>query len=189
MVQRTCHREVPAPAAAGRSSALGPNAERAGFKPRCSRCGESSAFGRRALGSEHALDDEIREAAAHLRQLIFNRKDGHRLARDRCRIQPAEHLEQLVDFLKNVLERQWLVRSGHGGQYSRNGLQVQLLNVVVRTGARVSGAPASRRTGLTRAQWDDDAMGARPNLPQATNAASAPKPPVKGSAEISPRVM
>ncbi len=51
-----------------------------------------ACFGRKALGSEHALDDEIREAAAHLRQLIFNRKDGHRLARYRCRIQPAEHL-------------------------------------------------------------------------------------------------
>jgi hypothetical protein len=141
------------------------------------------------LGSEHALDDEIREAAADLRQLIFNRKDGHRLARYRCGIQPAEHLEQLVDFLKNVLERQRLVGCRHAGQYPRNGLQVQLLNVVVRTGAESPAHRASRRTGLTRAQWDDDAIGARPNLPQATNAASAPRPPVKGSAEISPRVM
>ena len=157
------------------------------FKPTCSRSVGAGLAGR--LGSEHALDDEIREAAAHLRQLIFNRKDGHRLARYRCGIQPAEHLEQLVDFLKNVLERQRLVGSGHGGQYSRNGPRVQLLNVVVRDWRRNSGAPASRRTGVTRAQWDDDAMGARPNLPQATNAASAPKPPVKGSAEISPRVM
>jgi hypothetical protein len=70
--------------------------------------------GREGLGSEHALDDKVREAAAHLRQLILNRKNGHRLARDRRRIQPTEHLEQLVDFLKNVLERQWPVRFWHG---------------------------------------------------------------------------
>ena len=56
-------------------------------------------FWREGLSSEHALDDEVRQPAAHLRQLIFNRKNGHRLAGDRCRIQSAEHLEQLVDFL------------------------------------------------------------------------------------------
>jgi len=45
-------------------------------------------------------------------------------------------------------------------------------------------------SGVTPAQMgDDDATGARRDLPQATKAASAPKLPVKGSAEISPRVM
>ena len=113
MVPEHVSQEVPAPTAAGRSSASY-NRRTGGIQTDvCSRCGESSAFGE-GLGSEHALDDEVGEAAAHLRQLIFNRKNGHRLARDRRRIQPAEHLEQLVDFLKNVLERQWPVRFWHG---------------------------------------------------------------------------
>jgi hypothetical protein len=127
-LQRTDDGSRP-PAAAGRSSASykrGTGEFQAEIRP------GSCLIWREGLGSEHALHDEVREAAAHLRQLIFNRKDGHGLAGDRCGIQPAEHLEQLVDFLKNVLERQLPVGSGHARQYSRNRPLFQLLTVVGR---------------------------------------------------------